>query len=47
MVDAHRIEMKADASNGNRFSLCQVSGSDHSAGTHVAADYRASSAPEF
>jgi putative DNA primase/helicase len=47
VVDGHRIEMKADASNGNRFSLCQVSGTDHFPGERVAPDYRASSAPEF
>ncbi|WP_081636563.1 PriCT-2 domain-containing protein [Methylobacterium sp. 285MFTsu5.1] len=47
VVDGHRIEMKADASNGNRFSLCQVSVPEYPAGSPVAADYRASSAPEF
>lgn len=47
VVDGHRIEMKEDGSHGNRFSLCQITGTDHFPGGRVAAGYHASSAPEF
>ncbi|GJE53210.1 hypothetical protein GOFOIKOB_6286 [Methylobacterium tardum] len=47
VVDGHRIEMKADASNGNRFSLCRVSGADDFPGGRAVDGYRTHSEPEF
>ena len=47
VVGGHRIEMRADSSNGNRFSLCRVAGTDAFPGDRVAPEYRASSEPVF
>lgn len=47
VVGGHRIEMRADSSNGNRFSLCRVAGTDAFPGDRAAPEYRASAEPVF